>query len=69
MPLAADLPEEVREAVQPYREHLRAPAFEHVQREILGFMIGHWYQMDCSPRESNKIRASNLPSRLQLLIR
>jgi len=39
MPLVTDLPEELREALAPFREHFGAPAFEHFQRYVLGLMI------------------------------
>lgn len=39
MPVVADIPEEVEKALESFRPHFGAPAFEHFKRYVLGLMV------------------------------
>jgi len=39
MPVVADIPEEVEKALEAFRPHFGAPAFEHFKRYVLGLIV------------------------------
>ena len=39
MPLVTEIPEELKEALAPFRKHFGAPAFEHFQRYVFGLIV------------------------------